>query len=108
MAGAKRAKTVKFQGSDYSDEKLASMTTTAIAQLVMQVRGEIGGLQFALPAGAGRVNRMIYPPGVRWSTHIRQIAGGALCQRPHVGSCPRPGHVRYRDGCVAEFCRAAV
>jgi hypothetical protein len=55
-------------------------------------------------AGKGRIKRLVYPPGFRWSTHIKPVVGTALCMHAHVGMLAR-GHVRgeYADGCTFEF-----
>src|SRR5437588_5074909 len=66
---------------------------------------EIGGVQLDVArAGAGRVKRLIYPPGFRWSTHMKSIVGTDLCMHAHVGFLAR-GHVqvRYADGCTLDF-----
>ena len=55
-------------------------------------------------AGSGRVKRLIYPPGFRWSTHMKPIIGSGFCQHAHVGFLAHGQiHVRYEDGCVVEF-----
>src|SRR5207245_915654 len=55
-------------------------------------------------AANGRVKRVVYPPGFRWSTHIRPIVGTGYCMHAHVGFLAR-GRVqgRYRDGCAFEI-----
>jgi len=55
-------------------------------------------------AGSGRIKRLVYPPGFRWSTHLKPVVGTALCMHAHVGLFVR-GHVRgeYADGCTFEF-----
>ncbi len=55
-------------------------------------------------AGRGRIKRLVYPPGFRWSTHMKPVVGTALCMHAHVGLLAR-GHVRgeYADGCPFEF-----
>ena len=45
------------------------------------------------PVGAGRVKRIIYPVGFRWSTHMKPITGTDLCMHAHVGFLVR-GHVQ--------------
>jgi hypothetical protein len=52
----------------------------------------------------GRVKRIVYPPGFRWSTHMQPVVGTPLCQHAHVGFLVR-GRVRgsYRDGCAFSF-----
>jgi hypothetical protein len=60
----------------------------------------VGGVQVdVFRAGAGRVKRMIYPPGFRWSTHLKPIIGSELCQHAHDGEL----HVKFADGHVEKF-----
>jgi hypothetical protein len=83
--------------STVSDEWLAPMRGVEYRE-VGGVRLEIGR------AGAGRVKRMIYPPGFRWSTHMKPIVGSALCMHAHVGFLARGEiHIEYGDGCIREF-----
>ena len=65
----------------------------------------VGGVQVdVFRAGAGRVKRMIYQPGFRWSTHLKPIIGSDLCQHAHVGFIARGElHVKFADGHVEEF-----
>ena len=36
----------------------------------------VAGVQVdVLPAGSGRIKRVIYHPGFRWSTHMKQAVG---------------------------------
>ena|SRR5579864_925058 len=78
-------------------------------QLLAPMKGadhrEIGGVQLDVAAaGAGRVKRSIYPPGFRWSTHMKSIVGTDLCRHAHVGFLARGRiHIEYGDGCRAEF-----
>ena len=62
---------------------------------------EIGGVQLdAVRAGRGRVKRMVYPPGFRWSTHMKAIVGTDFCQHAHVGFLVHGQiHIQYADGC---------
>jgi hypothetical protein len=55
-------------------------------------------------AGGARVKRLIYPVGMRWSTHIGPIVGGDYCMHAHVGFLAR-GHLcgEYADGCAFDF-----
>jgi hypothetical protein len=71
---------------------------------------EIGGVQLdAVRAGAGRVKRMIYPRGFRWSKNMKSIVGTDLCQHAHVGFLARGQiHIQYADGCVKEFAAPAA
>jgi hypothetical protein len=63
---------------------------------------EVGGITIDVaPAANGRVKRVCYPPGFRWSTHMKPIVNTELCMHAHVGFLAR-GRVRgtYRDGCA--------
>jgi len=65
----------------------------------------VGGVNIdILRAGNGRIKRVVYPPGFRWSTHMKPEVGTTLCMHAHVGFLAR-GHVRgeYADGCAFEF-----
>lgn len=65
----------------------------------------VGGVQVDVaPVGAGRVKRIIYPPGFRWSTHMKGVVGTDLCMHAHVGFLVRGRvQIRYADGCTADF-----
>jgi hypothetical protein len=57
-----------------------------------------------VPAGSGRIKRVIYQPGFRWSTHMKDKVGTDLCMHAHVGFIARGRvGVRYADGTTAEF-----
>ncbi len=73
--------------------------------LLTPIRGavhrEIGGVTIdIMEAANGRVKRVCYPPGFRWSTHMQPIVKTQLCMHAHVEfdvSAPRavvldPGH----------------
>lgn len=76
--------------------------------LVAAVRGaerrEIGGVRLEVGrAGEGRVKRMVYPAGFRWSVNMKPIVGTDLCMHAHVGFLARGEiHIEYADGCVVE------
>jgi hypothetical protein len=54
--------------------------------------------------GAGRIKRVIYKPGFRWSTQMKPQVGTDLCMHSHVGFLARGSiGVRYQDGCTAEY-----
>jgi hypothetical protein len=64
-----------------------------------------GGAQVDIAAaGAGRIKRIIYPPGHRWTTTMQPLVGTDLCMHGHVGFLAR-GRLtfEYADGCVLEF-----
>jgi hypothetical protein len=66
---------------------------------------EVGGVRVDVArAGNGRVKRMIYPPGFRWSSHMKSLVGTDLCMHAHVGFLARGRvQIRYGDGCVKDF-----
>ena len=68
-------------------------------------RKEVGGVVVDVsPAGSGRVKRVIYQPGFRWSTHMKATVGTDLCMHAHVGFIARGRiGVRYGDGTSVEF-----
>jgi hypothetical protein len=66
---------------------------------------DIGGAKVdTVRAGNGRVKRAVYPPGFRWSTHMKPVVGTEQCMHAHVGFLAR-GHIQgqYRDGCEFEY-----
>jgi len=67
-------------------------------------RSEVGGLVIdEVVAGDGRIKRVIYPPGFRWSTYMKPIVGTELCMHAHAGFLARGEiHIEYADGCVVE------
>ena len=66
---------------------------------------EVGGVAVdVMAAGAGRVKRLIYSPGFRWSTHMKAVVGSAYCQHAHVGFLAHGASaIRYHDGCPREY-----
>jgi hypothetical protein len=75
-----------------------------LAPLKGAERREVGGVTLEVArAGDARVKRMIYPPGFRWSKHMKPIVGTDLCMHAHVGFLGRGEiHIEYADGCVVE------
>ena len=65
----------------------------------------VGGVQVdVVRTGSGRVKRVIYQPGFRWSTHLKDKVGTKMCMHAHVGFIARGRvHVEYADGKVQEF-----
>ena len=66
---------------------------------------EIGGVSIDTTRAAnGRVKRVCYPPGFRWSTHMKPLVNTQLCMHAHVGFLAR-GRVRgtYADGCAFDL-----
>jgi hypothetical protein len=82
-----------------------SATDPLLAPVTGAEHREIGGVRLDVaPAGTGRVKRMVYPPGFRWSTHMKAIVGTELCMHAHVGFLARGRiHIQYADGCTLEF-----
>jgi hypothetical protein len=55
-------------------------------------------------AGTARVKRVIYPPGFRWSTHMKPVTGTDRCMHAHVGFIAHGRiHMEYPDGSVVEY-----
>ena len=68
-------------------------------------RREIGGVAIdIIRAGNGRIKRVVYPRGFRWSTHLKPTVGTDLCMHAHVGFLARGRvHGEYADGCGFEY-----
>jgi hypothetical protein len=66
---------------------------------------EVAGVRIDVaPAGAGRIKRVIYPVGFRWSRDMRPISRTERCMFAHVGFLLQGQvHVEYPDGCTVEF-----
>ncbi|MDH4063209.1 MAG: hypothetical protein OEW19_02330 [Acidobacteriota bacterium] len=71
---------------------------------------EVAGVRIDIaPAGAGRIKRVIYPAGFRWSRDMRPVSGTDRCMFAHVGFLLQGQvHVEYPDGCTTEFRAPAV
>jgi hypothetical protein len=68
-------------------------------------RREVAGVVMDIArVGSGRVKRVVYKPGFRWSSDMKPIVGTKLCMHAHVGFLVS-GHIeiRYADGCTMEF-----
>jgi hypothetical protein len=65
----------------------------------------LNGVQVdVVSAGTGRIKRVIYHPGFRWSTHMKQTVNTDLCMHAHVGFIARGRiGVQYADGTKLEF-----
>jgi hypothetical protein len=66
---------------------------------------ELGGAHIDIVrTGAVRVGRVVYPPGFRWSTHMKPLVGTDFCEHAHVGLLAQ-GRVQgsYADGCRFDF-----
>jgi hypothetical protein len=65
----------------------------------------VGGVSIDTARAAnGRVKRVCYPPGFRWSTHMKPLVNTPLCMHAHIGFLAR-GRVRgtYADGCAFDL-----
>jgi len=62
---------------------------------------KVGGLEVDVArVGSGRMKRLVYPPGYRWSTHMKPVVRTDFCMHTHVGYLAQ-GHLKgvYEDGC---------
>lgn len=102
---ATKKKTPARKTARKAPAKRVSRKTTSIAPLrgATQSR-ELGGVRLEFgKAGSARVKRMIYPPGFRWSKHMKPVVGTDLCMHAHVGYLAQGEiHIEYWDGCVVE------
>ena len=76
-----------------------------LARMAGAAHREIGGVSIDTTRAAnGRVKRVCYPPGFRWSTHMKPLVNTPLCMHAHVGFLAR-GRVRgtYADGCTFDL-----
>jgi hypothetical protein len=92
-----------------SARRSAKTRVSGNAALLAPVRGaerrNFGHVQLDVGrAGAGRVKRMIYPPGFHWEKDMKPVVGTDLCMHAHVGFLVHGEiHIEYADGCVVEF-----
>jgi len=84
--------------------KAAPRPSEIFAPVVGAERREVGHVLLEVGrAGAGRVKRMVYPPGFRWSVDMKPVVGTELCMHAHVGFLVHGEiHIEYPDGCVIE------
>ncbi len=89
--------------------KLSSVAPRRVKPLVTRVKGAerrvVGSVTLEVArAGAGRVKRMVFPAGFRWSKHMKTIVGTDLCMHAHVGFLVSGQfQFEYGDGCLLEF-----
>ncbi len=59
--------------------------------------------------GDARIKRLIYPPGMRWSSDIKPLVGTERCEHAHAGFLVE-GALRFEfdDGCALDFVAPAV
>lgn len=81
------------------------MSDALVAPMQDTESREIGGLQLDIgKAGGCRIKRIIYPPGFRWSTHMKPVVKTNLCMHAHVGFLAQGRvHVEYEDGDIVEL-----
>ena len=75
-----------------------------LAPIEGAVHHEVGGLSVdVVKVGDGRMKRVVYPPGWRWSTHMKPVVKTESCLHTHVGFLAR-GVLQgvYEDGCEYE------
>ncbi len=86
------------------------MTSTLDQPLPGATTRTIGGVTVdEVAAGGGRVKRLVYPAGWRWSTDMRPVSGTARCMHAHVGFLARGRiAIEYPDGCRVDFAAPAV
>jgi hypothetical protein len=83
---------------------------TLLAPMEDAEHHEVAGLVVdVVRAGNGRIKRIVYPPGFRWSTHMKPVVRTDYCMHAHIGFLAR-GRVagEYRDGCSFEFAAPQV
>jgi hypothetical protein len=82
-----------------------STPVTLLGPIAGAERKTVGGVQLdVVRTGASRVKRVVYPPGFRWSTHLKSIVGTERCMHAHVGFLAQGRiKVQYEDGCTAEL-----
>ena len=82
-----------------------SSTDPLTAPVAGATHRDVAGVAIDItPAGDGRVRRVVYPVGFRWSTHMKPLVGTDLCMHAHVGFLLRGRiHMQYADGCIVEF-----
>jgi hypothetical protein len=88
-----------------SVRKSVSGNATLLAPVKGAERRHIGHVRLDVGrAGAGRVKRMVYPPGFHWAKDMKSVVGTDLCMHAHVGFLVQGEiHIEYADGCVLEF-----
>jgi hypothetical protein len=78
--------------------------TTLEGPIASARRTEIGGVIVdEVAAGTGRIKRVLYPPGWRWTRDMSPVTHTDLCMHAHVGFLVHGEiHIEYADGCVVE------
>lgn len=86
-----------------------STDTPLVAPMTGTERRDIGGVRVDVGhAGSGRIRRLIYPPGFRWSTHVGPSVDTPLCMHAHVGFLAQGRiAIQFADGCTREYAAPA-
>ena len=81
------------------------MSDMLLAPMKEAEHSEVNGVKLDIVrVGNARVKRVIYPPGFRWSTHMKPVSGTDYCMHAHVGFLAQGRiHMEFADGCVLEF-----
>jgi len=81
------------------------MPETLVAPMQGTDHREVGGLLLDIGKAAGcRIKRVIYPPGFRWSTHMKPVVNTEMCMHAHAGFLAQGQvHVQYQDGDTVEL-----
>lgn len=68
-------------------------------------RRDINGVRTEISrAGDGRIRRVVYPVGFRWSKDMKPTVGTDRCMHTHVGFIVQGTiEVEYADGCRRRF-----
>lgn len=95
-----RSKRIKPRGAS-----VRAARDPLLARMAGADHREVAGVSIDTARTAnGRVKRVCYPPGFRWSTHMKPVVNTSLCMHAHVGFLAR-GRVRgtYADGCAFDL-----
>ena len=85
-AGGSKAKAKHRKAPAAKTPRPASGGVARLRPIKNARRHEIGGVKIeAVSAANGQVKRVVYPPGFRWSTHMKPVVGTELCMHGHVG-----------------------
>lgn len=81
------------------------MTNPFLAPVPGAEHRQFPGVQIDMTrAGTGRVRRVVYQPGFRWSTHMKTLVTTELCMHAHIGFIVSGEiQIQYADGCTLRF-----
>ena len=73
-------------------------------------RERFAGMQIDVGyVGDARIKRLVYPPGSRWSKHVKPHVGTDWCSHAHVGYLAQGRFVgEYSDGRVFDYQAPAI